>query len=145
MRCGFIAGILTAMAGGAGVAGLIVRKRHDQRQPCRRRMACLALIGGDRMIGGFGGTFTHAVVTSAAVATQVHHLRVTVIEDGDYPVGYIVAFTTIQGRGDVRGTFAGGDHTIMAALTATHSLVMIKISGQPDIDRMAGFTHIRGV
>ena len=80
-------------------------------------MTCLTFGACYGVIGGFRGAVTYPVMTTRIVAAKAYHFGIVVIKHSDNPIGGVVAFTAVQRRGQVIGTFAGGNYAVVATLT----------------------------
>jgi hypothetical protein len=70
------------------------------------------------MVGRLTDVVAHPIVTASAIALQFCYSAV--IESNNSPIDEtLMTLITIQCCGDMCGAFAGGYHTIMAALTGT--------------------------
>ena len=103
--------VVTATGGAIGQDGLTVIKRRGYRQPRRVAMTEFTGVAGGRMGAGFAGGRTGAIMTTRVVAAAG---KLTVIESHLQPIaGAGMAAITRRSRGNMAGSFAGGDVAVV--------------------------------
>lgn len=144
MRRGFIGSVCPTMTRNTRVSGLIVGKRHNQRQPRDGCMAGFATLCSVWVRSDFSSALAGTVMATGAVAILAGHFGM--IEKRHHPVRYGMTLATIQRRWDMIGAFAGGNHTVVATLASAQSFSVIEHgSRHPYNGTVAGLAYVRGV
>ena len=127
-----------------GISGLTMRKRYDRRNPDITRVAGFTQIAGHGVRGGFEGTGTGAVMTTAAETGLPHDSGM--IKHHTQPSCGVVAHIASRCGNNVCWPLTGSHHIVVAVGTGIGSLTVIygHQSGPPGCIVVAGFAQITG-
>ena len=102
---------------------LVMRKRCDHRQPHIGGMTGFTQVSGERMSRRLKGARAHPIVTAGTGAGLPRYRRM--IKGHAQPGGGVMAGITLGGGGNMSGTFASGDITVMASVAWRRGLAVV--------------------
>ena len=115
--------VMASGGGAIGQNGLPMIERHAYRQPIRVAMTEFTGVAGGRMVTGFAGGATGAIVATGIAAAAG---KLAVIEVHLLPIaGAGVAGLARCGGGDMVDAFAGGDSAVMTARARCSGLTVV--------------------